>query len=114
MTGYPNNNYEAFEEAERILHDLGHGTLNPSRNFNGADHLPYDWYIREDLKLMSFADGIAFLPGWEYSRGAMLECHVALVLGLDMYLIRPETGALQSVVDPNYWREILNENCYFG
>lgn len=114
MTGYPEHNYQAFHDAEFILSDLGHSPLNPALNFNGSEDLPYDWYIREDLKLMSFADGIAFLPEWQNSRGAMLECHVALVLGMDMYLIRPETGALHSIPDPEYWKEILSENCYFG
>lgn len=84
MTGYPNHNYPAFCEAEKMLQEFGHNVLNPASNFGGRDDLPYDWYIREDMKLMSFATDIALLPGWDRSRGGQVEYHFATLIGLPM------------------------------
>jgi hypothetical protein len=38
--------------------------------------------MREALRLMLTADAVALLPGWEDSRGALLERHVAMQLGM--------------------------------
>ena len=89
MTSKPKHNYPAFNEAELVLSQMGHQVFNPARNFDGRDDLPYNWYIREDLKLMSFADGIVFLPDWRYSNGCLLEYHVAFTIGMHIYEYDP-------------------------
>lgn len=85
MTGIDEHNYPEFNRVEQLLASWGWSVLNPAQNFCGRDDLPYDWYIREDLKLMSFADAIVFLPHWKDSKGCCLEFHAAMVLGLDIY-----------------------------
>lgn len=50
----------------------------------GADH---DWscYMRADIAAMMDCDAILMMPGWMYSRGAGLELHIALQVGLHSY-----------------------------
>jgi len=81
MTGYPGFNIPAFKDAERALRALGHEVLNPARQ--GADPAK-TWadYLRADLLDVVAADAVALLPGWEASRGARLEVHVAHALGM--------------------------------
>lgn len=92
MSGLPELNYPAFDAAEGRLAVAGHYVLNPTRseehNTTGAP-MPWDWYMRHSLRMVADADGIALLPGWESSKGAQLEHHVASKLGLD---IRPLEG----------------------
>lgn len=86
MTGYPEFNYPAFLDAERQLREAGYGTLNPvdSEEFNPTPGQPqaWNWYMRHALRMVLDADGIALLPGWERSRGATLEKHVAEKLAM--------------------------------
>lgn len=79
MTGYPEHNYPAFNDAERLLEIWGHIPLNPARH---PDQACWADYLRLDLVDVASADGIATLPGWQESRGAQLEIHVAHALGI--------------------------------
>jgi hypothetical protein len=85
MTGYPEFNYPAFDAAERALLDLGYGVLNPTDaeklNDTGKPQ-EWAWYMRHALRMVVSSDGLAVLPGWEKSRGALLEVYVAQNLGL--------------------------------
>lgn len=89
MSGLPEFNYPAFNTAEGQLLVAGFTPLNPARseahNTTGKPQ-SWDWYMRHALRMVTDADGIALLPGWENSRGATLENHVGSALGLD---IRP-------------------------
>lgn len=79
MTGYEAFNSDAFNVAEKQLASLGHEVLNPARHpvcDTWAD------YLRLDLIDVVTADALAVLPGWEASRGARLEVHVAHALGM--------------------------------
>lgn len=76
MTGYPDHNFPAFRTAAQELRNAGFEVLDPSElgvdpEFTWAD------YLRRDLALLLECYGVALLPGWEYSRGALLEIHVA-------------------------------------
>ena len=79
MTGYPDFNYPAFHAAEQHLADLGHEPLNPARH---PKQETWADYLRLDLVDVLAADAVAVLPGWECSRGAVLEVHVAHALGM--------------------------------
>lgn len=69
-----------FHEAEARLVAAGYDVLNPARNEGKAD----DWlgYMRLALRDISRADGVAFLGGWEKSRGAVIEVGLGRSLGL--------------------------------
>lgn len=86
MTGLPDFNYPAFAEAAAAWRAKGYRVLNPAENFDGDTSLPRIVYIRKDLaQLVNECTAIAFLPGWQKSRGATLEHAVALGLGYPMY-----------------------------
>ena len=80
-----------FREAERILHRHGYGVINPcnvwacrfpwiykAMEFCLGHSKAYALILAYDLLLlMTRADGIAMLPGWQASRGAQIENYVA-------------------------------------
>ena len=80
-----------FGEAEAILRRHGYGVINPCRVW--ACRFPWiykamEWAMGKRLVyaaclcydlllLMTRADGIAMLPGWQASRGAQIENYVS-------------------------------------
>lgn len=92
MTGYPDWNRPAFQEAEEKLELLGFDVLNPARNGVGKeDEWPHREYMNASLMQLSQADAIYLLPGWENSPGAKLEAHYARVAGLVQVSDRVDT-----------------------
>ena len=92
MTGIEPREYRRrFREAETILRRHGYGCINPCRvwpcrfpwlyrlmNALLGKRLTYAVILAYDLiLLMTRADGIAMLPGWEQSRGAQIENYVS-------------------------------------
>ena len=92
MSGVERADYvRRFGEAERILRRHGYGCINPCRVW--ACRWPWiyramEWVLDKRLAyaavlcydlllLMTRADGIAMLPGWQASRGAQIENYVA-------------------------------------
>jgi hypothetical protein len=85
MTGIPEFNYAAFHYAATALRGQGIEVINPAElhgdDDTGGDH-SWEWYLRAALKAVLECDEIVLLPGWEQSRGARLEKHVAEQLGM--------------------------------
>ena len=92
MSGIPRSEYQRkFREAERILHRHGYGVINPcnvwacrwpwiykTMEFCLGHSKAYALILAYDLLLlMTRADGIAMLPGWEQSRCARIENYTA-------------------------------------
>lgn len=81
ITGNPTFQ-EDFQHAASRIAAAGHIPVNPAILGTGGDHT-WDWYMRESLVLLARnATAVAYLDGWEQSRGARLEHAVALGLGL--------------------------------
>ena len=93
MSGIPRSEYQRkFCEAERILHRHGYGVINPCRVWACRWQWIYramEWALGKRwayavvlcydlLLLMTRADGIAMLPGWQASRGAQIENYVSM------------------------------------
>jgi hypothetical protein len=81
MTGYPEHNYPAFKAAREQLQAEGIDVLCPAE----AGYMDgWDWsdYLRRDLVMVMEADAVLVLPGWQESKGARLEVHVARELGI--------------------------------
>lgn len=86
MTGMAGYNYDAFNKMESYLRSLGFTKiLNPTTIADGKKGLSYTFYIRESIKLLLNAELVVFLNGWENSRGAKFEKHMADVLGLKTF-----------------------------
>jgi hypothetical protein len=79
MTGLPDFNYPAFHAAAAQLRAQGLHVENPAEHGNteGAD---WEDYVRYDLGRLATCSAIYLLPGWENSKGAQLEVHVARTL----------------------------------
>ena len=86
MTGKPNNNFDAFYRAEKVLTALGYHVENPARiELPEGREKTWENYMKADLPRLVQCDGIATLNGFESSRGAMLELQVASALGIEIH-----------------------------
>ena len=85
MTGKTEWNFPAFNAAAAKFRRAGWRVLNPAENFGGRTDLPWTRYLRTAIRQVTDSDAIALLPGWQASRGAMLEVQVAGALGLEFY-----------------------------
>lgn len=76
-TGLPDHNRAAFEQAAELLRDAGFRVTNPLER--GADMPGWGWaqYLRRAIRQMLLCDAVALLPGWESSRGALVETALA-------------------------------------
>lgn len=89
MTGYVDFNYPAFEAAASWLRHAGYEVVsphevNPPTVTVGFDHA-WDWYMRRDLVALMNVEAVVVLPGWESSKGATLETHIARALGMPVW-----------------------------
>lgn len=99
MTGLPEFNYPAFHAEAARLRQLGYHVENP------ADHgmiQGFEWadYLRLDMQKLITCEVIALLPGWDKSKGARLEYHVATELGMQVYTASQITGPAGSAACP--------------
>jgi hypothetical protein len=86
MTGLPFYNYPAFQVAAVALDRAGYEVLTPVHDGDldeqGNALFSWQFYLRRALKMVTDADALALLPGWENSKGANLEKTIADGLGL--------------------------------
>lgn len=81
MTGLPELNFPAFHRAAASLRASGHEVVNPAE-INVDPEKGWHACMRADIAELVTCDAIALLPGFERSRGARLERHIALELGM--------------------------------
>lgn len=77
ITGIPNHNEESFDNADRLLSDLGYETINPINNDKRSRNKSWAFYMCLDMVSVAKADVLVLLPGWEQSKGAVIEIAVA-------------------------------------
>lgn len=81
MTGLPERNYPAFHEACKKLMMAQYDTENPVDNDDIVVHADdYTDYLRAGIRQLITCDGVAFLPGFGQSKGAMMELYIAACL----------------------------------
>ena len=81
MSGLPDLNYPAFHAAADLLRADGHEVINPAEN-PAPPCKSWRGYMRMSVAQVAQCEAIAVLPGWEKSRGATLEMHIARQLDL--------------------------------
>jgi hypothetical protein len=86
MTGMPEYNFPAFNEAAAAIRGRGFDVVNPAE-LDAAEVGRKEWadYLRRDIAKLLECNSIAVLPGWENSKGAALEVHVAKSLGMPVF-----------------------------
>ncbi|MDR5887525.1 DUF4406 domain-containing protein [Vreelandella janggokensis] len=84
MTGLPGLNFGAFHLTAHQLRALGYEVVNPAEKQSETEELSWEEYLRQDLRQMLTCDTIALLPGWQASKGAHLELHVAHRVGMQI------------------------------
>lgn len=81
MSGLPEYNFPAFADAARRLRALGHTVLSPHEVVHDDDgkpgSIPWEEYMKGDLKILLECEGVILLEGWEMSQGATLEYQIA-------------------------------------
>ena len=82
MTGFYQFNYEAFDYAAAELRRRGHDAVCPTEETDLAPDAPWQLHLREAIRKLSTCDTIVLLHGWHRSKGARLEHHIALELGM--------------------------------
>lgn len=95
MSGIPEYNRPAFEEAELRLRSRGHVMIfNPIESEMSekaqagefpSEEAAYRHCMKMDLDwICDYADKIYFLKGWENSKGARAEHALAVALGIEI------------------------------
>lgn len=83
MTGLPEFNFPAFEQAAESLRAAGYEVVSP-RELNPDSGQEWSLYLKRDIVALIECDGIVTLDNWHLSKGARLEVHIALELGLKL------------------------------
>lgn len=81
MSGYPDFNYPAFNNAAKHLIARGYTVLNPTQ-VDVPKGSPWETYMRATIPMMLRATGVATLPDWRESRGASIEVALAQDIGM--------------------------------
>lgn len=79
MTGIADNNFPEFHKWAELLRSTGYEVVSPAEIQEAGT---WELCLRADLRELCTCDGIALMPGWEKSKGANLELHVAHRLGM--------------------------------
>ncbi len=88
MTGIKDLNFPAFHREAAYFRGLGKHVINPAE-INPDPAAGWQQCMREDIRELVTCDEIVMLQGWENSKGATLEHHIAKTLGLKViYLMR--------------------------
>ncbi|QAX94334.1 hypothetical protein SEA_GUILLAUME_51 [Gordonia phage Guillaume] len=89
MTGVEGHNFERFDLFARGLRKFGYEVVSPAeiaRTLPGEPgDLPYQVYVREDLKGLLECTDLVLMPGWRGSRGAMMELNIAEFLHMRVW-----------------------------
>lgn len=115
VSGLPDGNRAAFEEAERELTEEGWLVYNPLNHPRSAECLEesqrlgdgyasgpvYCTLMRDFIRWICDADAVFVLPGWHAATGANSEVFVAARIGvpvIDLQKCRPMTVRFQPLV----------------
>ena len=102
MTGLPDFNRPAFHAAAAALRAQGHVVINPAEVDLGPDASWADYMRIHLAEIARRVTRVFVLPGWESSRGAQLEVHVARALGLPVVPVPepvdPDAAVIEAII----------------
>lgn len=101
MSGIEDFNFPAFQAAARELGYMGFGLVYHTATGTPpapADAAPWPVYLRVALRKLLGCDAVVVLPGWRESKGARLEVHVALELGMPV-VEYPDLRPVESIIE---------------
>ena len=92
MTGYKHYNYPMFNNAHKSLKKRGFkSVINPAKNYRGKNYIvSRDMYMKKSFRQICRSKQFLLLPGWENSKGALLELMMAVELELPIFLWNKE------------------------
>ena len=96
MQGYPEFNYPLFHEVTAALRESGFEIVSPAEMDAADNGETREQRLARDVIVIAdpTVEGLAVLPGWRRSRGAVLEIRVAQALGKPCHeLIPPARNA---------------------
>ena len=85
MTGLPELNFPAFHAEAEKLRAQGFEVVNPAE-VNPDTTMSWEECMRRDIAELVTCHAVRLLHGWERSRGAQLEHHIAFSLGMRVFL----------------------------
>lgn len=87
MTGYPNKNFDAFNKAAKALRKKGYQIVNPAELDMKHPRPTWAQCLQRDIVAEMRCNGVATLPGWKHSRGALLEVYIANALNWPVHSV---------------------------
>jgi hypothetical protein len=81
MTGVKDLNFPLFHASAAHLRSYGYTVINPAE-INPDHAMTWEDCMRSDIAALVTCNAIYMLPGWQTSKGATLEHHIAERLGL--------------------------------
>ncbi len=97
-------NHPEFNRVAEIYREAGYTVVNPAEldvEAGDVGQKPWDFYLRRDIKVLTDCTRIVMLPGWENSKGARLEHHIADQLGLSVEYRPGAKVAIRDYAPPN-------------
>lgn len=88
MTGLPDYNRPAFDEAAKNLREEGYAVFSPAEVGPRDKTMARSWYMRKDIQALLHSDAVMMLPDWDQSEGAKLEFEIAKQLELPVKFIK--------------------------
>ena len=85
MTGKKDLNFPAFFAAASVFRSMGLEVVNPAE-LNPDPSTPWIECMRRDIAALMTCDQIYLMQGWETSKGANLEHHIACHLNFDLVI----------------------------
>lgn len=101
MSGYENWNFPRFHEAAEQLRKLGFPVVNPA-DYGADPKLSWRDCLARDLHALAHCHVLVQLEGWDKSRGACLEYHVAIAFSMPTFGIHDvvkHDGAIVPTLD---------------
>ena len=105
MTGLPDNNFPSFHSAAAALRACGYEVVNPAEIDPGVsadivgEKAFWQACMRADIRALCECEALALLPGWERSKGAHLELHLAHRLDMQIGTVAEFVGARGALCD---------------